>query len=44
MACVGGCVGGAGCLTHGAKNKTVVDKYSENANKKTISEAISDLK
>ncbi|MEE0867956.1 MAG: 4Fe-4S dicluster domain-containing protein, partial [Clostridia bacterium] len=27
MACVGGCIGGAGCLTHGEKNKAEVDKY-----------------
>ncbi|MBO7216918.1 MAG: 4Fe-4S dicluster domain-containing protein [Clostridia bacterium] len=25
MACVGGCIGGAGCLTHGEKNKDEVD-------------------
>ena len=27
MACKGGCIGGAGCLTHGEKNKAEVDKY-----------------
>ena len=27
MACTGGCIGGAGCLTHGEKNKAEVDKY-----------------
>ena len=27
MACVGGCIGGAGCLTHGEKNKAEVDAY-----------------
>jgi len=27
MACVGGCVGGAGCLTHGERSKTDVEKY-----------------
>ena len=27
MACLGGCIGGAGCLTHGEKNKAEVDKY-----------------
>ena len=27
MACVGGCIGGAGCLTHGEKNKAEVVKY-----------------
>lgn len=41
MACVGGCIGGAGCLTHGEKNKAEVDKYGEEAHEKTISDAIS---
>lgn len=44
MACVGGCIGGAGCLTHGAKNKSEVDKYGREALEKTISDAISILK
>lgn len=40
MACVGGCIGGAGCLTHGEKNKAEVDKYGNEALEKTITEAI----
>lgn len=44
MACVGGCIGGAGCLTHGEKNKAEVDKYGKEAWEKTISDAISVLK
>jgi len=40
MACVGGCIGGAGCLTHGEKNKSEVDKYGMEAFEKTISDAI----
>ncbi len=44
MACVGGCIGGAGCLTHGEKNKSEVDKYGMEAYEKTISDAISILK
>ncbi|MBQ7902324.1 MAG: 4Fe-4S dicluster domain-containing protein [Oscillospiraceae bacterium] len=44
MACLGGCIGGAGCLTHGVKNKAEVDKYGKEALEKTISEAISVLK
>ncbi len=44
MACVGGCIGGAGCLTHGEKNKAEVDKYGKEAYEKTISDAISVLK
>ena len=43
MACVGGCIGGAGCLTHGEKSKTEVDKYGEEALEKSISDAISAL-
>ena len=43
MACVGGCIGGAGCLTHGDKNKAEVDKYGKEAFEKTISSAISQL-
>lgn len=44
MACIGGCIGGAGCLTHGEKNKSEVDKYGREAHEKTISEAISVLR
>ena len=44
MACVGGCIGGAGCLTHGEKNKAEVDKYGREAMEKTITDAISMLK
>ena len=43
MACVGGCIGGAGCLTHGEKNKAEVDKYGKEAMEKTIGEAVSIL-
>jgi len=43
MACVGGCVGGAGCLTHGEKNKVLADKFGEKANDKTILDAVSAL-
>ena len=44
MACIGGCIGGAGCLTHGEKNKAEVDKYGREAYEKTIADAISVLK
>ena len=44
MACVGGCIGGAGCLTHGEKNKAEVDKYGREAYEKTITDAVSVLK
>ena len=44
MACVGGCIGGAGCLTHGEKNKAQVDEYGKEALEKNIKDAISILK
>ncbi len=40
MACEGGCIGGAGCLTHGNRNKAEVDKYGQEAKEKTITDAI----
>lgn len=44
MACVGGCIGGAGCLTHGDKNKAQVDEYGREAFEKTISDAVAIIK
>lgn len=44
MACIGGCIGGAGCLTHGDKNKKEVDKYGMEAFEKKIKDATSVLK
>ena len=38
MACVGGCVSGAGCLTHFDKSAEVVDTFAKESEKKTISE------
>ena len=43
MACVDGCIGGAGCLTHGEKNKRDVDAYGKLAMEKSITDAISVL-
>ena len=43
MACLGGCIGGAGCLTHGDKNRVEVDKYSKEAGEKTISDAVDNM-
>lgn len=40
MACVGGCIGGAACVSHGAKDKNEVNKYGKLAKEKTISDAI----
>lgn len=36
MACSGGCIGGAGCLTHGVKDKNEVDKYGREAMEKNL--------
>ena len=44
MACIGGCINGAGCLTHGDKNKAEVDKYGREALEKSITAAVSILK
>lgn len=43
MACVGGCIGGAGCLSHGPKDKGEIDKYGRQAFEKGISGAVSRL-
>ncbi len=40
---MGGCIGGAGCLTHGMKNKAEVDKYGKEAYEKTIGDALAML-
>lgn len=42
MACVGGCVGGAGCLTHGDRNRLAVDQYGKQAVEHSILEAVND--
>ena len=39
MACVGGCIGGAGCLTHAVQSRMLVEKYGKNAGDLTISES-----
>lgn len=43
MACIDGCIGGAGCLTHGEKNKKQVDEYGKEAIEKSIFDAVSVL-
>ncbi len=44
MACQGGCINGAGCITHGPKNKAEVDKYGKEAMEKTITGALRAVK
>ena len=42
---MGGCINGAGCLTHGdEKNKSLVEKYGKAAGYKTINDVVSKLK
>lgn len=43
MACPMGCIGGAGCLTHGEKNKAEVDQYGMESFEKGILDAVSVL-
>ena len=43
MACQGGCIGGAGVLTHGDRNKIKVDEYGKQALEKKILDALSVL-
>ena len=40
MACMGGCIGGAGCLTHGDVNKVHVDKHGKSSTFTQISQAV----
>jgi len=43
MSCDGGCVGGAGCLTHSEKNKLAVNQYGQEATEETILGAVKKL-
>ncbi|MGN0795850.1 MAG: monomeric [FeFe] hydrogenase [Christensenellales bacterium] len=40
MACEGGCINGALCLTHGVKNADDVDRYGNEAKEKTIENSV----
>ncbi len=42
MACTGGCVSGAGCLTHGEINRKKVDDYGKASRAKDITSAVSE--
>lgn len=44
MACNGGCIGGAGCLTHRERSREEVNNYGMQASDKSISDAVSVLK
>ena len=43
MACSGGCIGGAGCLTHGEINRKKVEEQAKKSSAKTIAESLSSL-
>ncbi|MZP31320.1 4Fe-4S dicluster domain-containing protein [Heliobacterium undosum] len=43
MVCVGGCIGGPAALNHSAKAKAMIDKFSAEAQVKTIREALEPL-
>ncbi len=40
MACVGGCIGGAGCLSHTDKHKVIIDQHMREATRKEIKESV----
>lgn len=40
MACAGGCIGGAGCLSHTDKHKVVIDQHAREASHKEIVESV----
>lgn len=40
MICSGGCIGGAGCLTHGEAHKKDIDEYGERASAAKIKDAV----
>ena len=42
MACIGGCIGGAGCLTHGERNKIEVDKHGKQSKTPDIKTAVNE--
>lgn len=43
MACAGGCIGGAGCISHTDKHRAVIDKHAEEASHKEITENFEEL-
>ncbi|MBO5655323.1 MAG: 4Fe-4S dicluster domain-containing protein [Clostridia bacterium] len=44
MACLGGCINGAGILTHSEKNKLHVEKHGQEAIEKSITDALKNMK
>jgi [FeFe] hydrogenase (group B1/B3) len=44
MACEGGCIGGAACLSHGVKNKSDIDSYARQAQESDVKDSLEVLK
>jgi len=44
MACTGGCIGGAACLSHGLKDKNEVNKYGQLALEKDVNDSLRIIK
>ena len=40
MACKGGCINGAGCITHGDKNVKDVDTFANSAKEKDLENSL----
>ncbi|MGL5540338.1 MAG: 4Fe-4S dicluster domain-containing protein [Erysipelotrichaceae bacterium] len=40
MACSGGCIGGAGCISYSLKDRATIDNFSKTATKKSLEEAV----
>lgn len=43
MACDGGCIGGAGCLTHSVKDRNVMDKHADEATNRMVIDSMRNL-
>ncbi len=43
MACSGGCIGGAGCLTHSDKYRVVIDEHAKEASRQEIKKVVEEI-
>ncbi len=43
MACSGGCIGGAGCLTHSDKYRVVIDEHAKDASRQEIKRVVEEI-
>lgn len=43
MACEGGCIGGAACLSHGLKDNAAIEKFGNTARKKSIEVSVKEI-